>query len=70
MEKKFDIYSSSGQGLLQEMSIAQLRTELVLVKRWLQHEEDIKRRKIHAVKIEVDFQSYIFLDIFQCVASL
>ncbi|BFI30990.1 cilia- and flagella-associated protein 99 [Marchantia polymorpha subsp. ruderalis] len=52
MEKKFDIYSSSGQGLLQEMSIAQLRTELVLVKRWLQHEEDIKRRKIHAVKIE------------------
>ncbi|CAM6128395.1 unnamed protein product [Calypogeia fissa] len=52
IEKKFDIYSSGGQGLLQEMSIAQLRTELVLVKRWLQKEEDTKRRKIHAVKVE------------------
>ncbi|KAL3695138.1 hypothetical protein R1sor_008789 [Riccia sorocarpa] len=52
LDKKFDIYTTGGQGLLQEMSIAQLRTELVLVKRWLQHEEDMKRRKIHATKIE------------------
>ncbi|KAL2632509.1 hypothetical protein R1flu_003988 [Riccia fluitans] len=52
MEKKFDIYTTGGQGLLHEMSIAQLRTEIVLVKRWLQHEEDMKRRKIHATKIE------------------
>lgn len=55
---KFDIYKVGDQGLLTEMSIAELREAVKTMKQWFVDEEERKRNEVRLRQMKVHFFSH------------